>query len=80
MEDKNEIINAYRLLHTAADIPNITEISLFTGLDTVQPDGSTEAYVVRGAIHYATPYELQPFLSEEEVTHRYIGIGGMRLY
>lgn len=80
LEDKNEIINAYRLSYTAADIPNITEISLFTGLDTVQPDGTTEAYVVRGAIHYATPYELQPFLSEEEVTHRYIGIGGMRLY
>lgn len=79
-EDKDEIINAYRLSHTASDIPNITELCLFTGLDTVLPDGNTEAYVVRSAIHYATPYELHPFLSEEGLTHRYIGIGGMRLY
>ena len=79
-EDKDEIINAYRLAFTATDIPNITELALFTGLDHVQNDGSTEAYVVRSAIHYATPYELHPFLSQEGLTHRYIGIGGMRLY
>ena len=79
-EDKNEIINAYRLYFQAGDIPKITEITLFTGLDATLQDGSTEAYVVRTAIQYATPYELQPFLSDPEITHRYIGIGGMRLY
>lgn len=79
-EDKDEIVNAYKLAYSANDIPNITEMCMFSGLDTVLQDGTTEAYAVRSAIHYATPYELHPFLRDEGLTHRYIGVGGMRLY
>lgn len=79
-EEKNEIITAYRLLYSASDTPKITEICLYTGLDTTLPDNSLEAYVVRSAFFLALPYELQPLLTFTGVTQRYINIGGMRLY
>lgn len=79
-EDKNEIINAYKLAYPSNEIPSISEFCLFSGLDTTLADGTTEAYAVRAAIHYATPYELHSFLADEGLTHRYIGVGGMRLY
>ena len=79
-EEKDEVVNAYRILYTATDIPNITEMVLYTGLDTTLPDNSLEAYVVRTAFFLAIPYEIQPLLSIAGVTQRYINLGGMRLY
>ncbi len=78
-EEKDEIINAYQILTGLNTIPNIVEMCLYTGLDTVLPSGLTEAYAVRSGVFYPIPYELQPLLSIPGITQRYIDIGGMRM-
>ncbi len=78
-EEKAEMINAYQILKESSNIPNISEMCLFTGLDTTLESGFLEAYAVRSGVFYAVPIELQPLLSTPGVTQRYIDIGGMRL-
>lgn len=78
-EEKDEIINAYQILNGVTTIPNIVEMCLYTGLDTVLPNGLTEAYAVRSGVFYPVPYELQSLLSVPGITQRYIDIGGMRM-
>lgn len=78
-EEKDEIINAYHILTGLNNIPNIVEMCLYTGLDTVLPNGLIEAYAVRSGVFYPVPYELQPLLTVAGITQRYIDIGGMRL-
>lgn len=78
-EEKDDIILAYQTLTQSTDIPAVTELGLFTGLDTETSLGSLEAYVVRAAYFYAIPYELQSMLFTDDVTQRYIDLGGMRM-
>lgn len=78
-EEKDEMINAYRILTGSPDTPNIIEMCLYTGLDTTLSSGLTEAYAVRSGIFYPVPYELQSLLSTPGITQRYIDIGGMRM-
>jgi hypothetical protein len=78
-EEKDEMINAYHILTGLNTIPNIVEMCLYTGLDTVLENGLTEAYAVRSGVFYPVPYELQSLLSSSGITQRYIDIGGMRM-
>lgn len=79
-EDKDEIINAYKLMYNTTNIPMISEIGLFTGKDVIAPNGGMESIAARAAYFYAVPYEIQGIVGIEGVTQRYINIGGMRLY
>lgn len=78
-QEKDEMINAYHILTGLTNTPNIVEMCLYTGLDTVLQSGLTEAYAVRSGIFYPVPYEIQSLLSVPGVTQRYIDIGGMRM-
>lgn len=78
-EEKEEIKNAYSILTGSGNVPNISEMCLYTGLDTTLPNGTIEAHNVRSGVFYAVPYEVQPLLNVPGVTQRYIDIGGMRL-
>lgn len=78
-QEKDEMINAYQILTGLTNIPNIVEMCLYTGLDTVLESGLTEAYGVRSGVFYPVPYELQPLLNVPGITQRYIDIGGMRM-
>lgn len=78
-QEKDEMINAYRILTGLSTTPNIVEMCLYSGLDTVLPNGLTEAYAVRSGVFYPVPYELQSLLSVPGITQRYIDIGGMRM-
>lgn len=78
-EEKDEVVNAYQIKTGLLDKPNISEMCLYTGMDTVLPGGMIEAYGLRSGVYYPVPYELQPLLSKEGTTQRYIDIGTMRL-
>lgn len=79
IEDKLEIKNAYRILYNTDEIPPITEIGIFYGSDQVSSTGDIEVVSARPAYFYTVPYELHNMLRIEDITQRYIDIGGMRL-
>lgn len=78
-EDKLEIINAYKILTGNSAVPPITELGIFFGSDVQTDNGGVEAVAVRPAYFYAIPYELQSMLTKDDVTQRYLDLGGMRL-
>lgn len=78
--EKNEIINAYRIINDVTDTPKISEICIYTGLDKEIDNGTTEAYAVRSAFFYTVPNEVQSFLDDSGIFQRYINVGGMKLH
>ena len=78
--EKNEIINAYRIINNTTDIPNISEICIFTGLDKEVSATIKEAYAVRAAFFYPMASEYQSFLNDAGLYQHYINIGGMKLH
>ena len=77
--EKAELISAYRLVKGTTDTPEISEICMYSGMDSYE-EGEVEAYAVRSAYFYSMPYELRAFPSEPGTFQRYINIAGSRLY
>lgn len=79
LEDKIEIKNAYSIMFQTEDIPPVTEVGVFYGADSLVSISGIEAVSVRPAYFYTVPYEIQNMLFVDDITQRYIDIGGMRM-